>query len=43
MLAQKADIDPTLAGKTLYVLNKLGVVKKIGKKKTQAWVYGVNL
>jgi hypothetical protein len=39
MLAQKVEIDLVLARKTLYVLNKLGIVNRIGKKKNQAWVY----
>lgn len=37
-LAEKTDIDPALAGKTLYVLQKTGLVKRVGKK-GRAWVY----
>lgn len=38
LLAQKAGISANLAGKTLYVLNKLKVVKRIGKRRN-AFVY----
>jgi hypothetical protein len=37
-LAGKAGIDPALAGKTLYVLQKMGLVKRT-EKKGRAWVY----
>jgi hypothetical protein len=39
-LTQKARIPRPLAGKTLYVLTKMGIVKRIGKK-GNAWVYVV--
>ena len=37
-LAEQAKIDTAIAGKALYVLTKLGVVKRIGKK-GKSWVY----
>jgi len=37
-LAAAAQIDPLLARKTLYVLEKAGIVKKIGKQ-ARSWVY----
>ena len=37
-LAGKAAIDPALAGKALYVLRKMGLVKRTTKK-GRAWVY----
>jgi hypothetical protein len=37
-LAGKAEIDRALAGKALYVLQKMGLVKRTGKK-GHAWVY----
>jgi hypothetical protein len=37
-LVEKARIRPALAGKTLYVLTKLGVVERI-RKAGNAWVY----
>ncbi|MDR1618410.1 MAG: hypothetical protein LBS06_05105 [Treponema sp.] len=37
-LAGKAGIEPALAGKTLYVLQKTGLVKRL-EKKGRAWVY----
>jgi hypothetical protein len=37
-LAGKAGIDTALAGKTLYVLQKMGLVRRTGKQ-NHAWVY----
>jgi hypothetical protein len=37
-LAGKAGIDPALAGKALYVLQKMGLVKRL-ERKGRAWVY----
>ena len=37
-LAEKARIRPALAGKTLYVLTKLGIVERV-RKAGNAWVY----
>jgi len=41
LLAQKAGISVDLARKTLYVLTKLGIVKKIGKQRN-AFVYSLH-
>jgi hypothetical protein len=38
LLAKRADIDSGMAVKALYVLNKMGVVKRIGKR-GNSWVY----
>ena len=38
LLGEKAGIDKTIAGKTLYVLFKMGLVDRIGKQRN-AWVY----
>jgi hypothetical protein len=38
ILARRADIDAGTAVKALYVLNKMGVVKRIGKR-GNSWVY----
>jgi hypothetical protein len=40
-LGDRAQITKVLAGKTLYVLTKLEIVKRIGKK-GNAWVYRLN-
>jgi hypothetical protein len=37
-LAEKAGIAPAIAGKALYVLNRLGLAKRVGKE-GNAWVY----
>ena len=37
-LGKKAGINTSLSGKTVYVLNKINVIKKIGKK-NRAWLY----
>jgi len=41
-LGEKAGISPALARKTLYVLNKLGMVKRIGKDRN-AFIYGISV
>jgi hypothetical protein len=38
LLAERAGISTVMAGKTLYVLTKLGIVERIGKK-GNSWLY----